>query len=322
MTHLTAQQRYTIEQLYNANYKQKEIARIIKKDKSVISRELKRNRDNNIYKSAIAEQKYQQRLKEKPKIQYFTDEIKKHIESKLSEKWSPETIYQRSKLDGLACVSHETIYQHIWLDKRQGGQLYTHLMNRGKRYRKRGSLKDKRGIITNRTCITERPKIVDEKQRIGDYEGDTIIGKNHKGAILTTNDRVSKKVHLHLLESKEAGPLADAAIKIFNRLPELEKAKTWTVDNGKEFANHQAISESTDIKIYFAKPYHSWERGANENTNRLIRKYLPKQTDFSTITEEQIQYIEDQLNNRPRKALQWLSPNEWLAIYHTDQQIV
>ena len=310
MKHLTSEQRYTISVMLQKGHSQKEIAEVIGKDKSTISREIRRNRDkrNGVYKSELAQKKYNQRQKEKPKKTYFTDDIKNYVESKLSEDYSPEQISERAKIEGIKCVSPERIYQHIWEDKRQGGELYNYLRRRKKRYRKRGNSKDSRGIIKDKVSIDERPKIVDKKERFGDLEIDTIIGRNKKGAILTINDRWSGKVWIKKLEGKFAKPLSEKAVEVLYPIKEL--IHTITGDNGKEFADHKAISKQLGLSFYFAHAYHSWERGANENTNGLIRQYIPKKTDFSTITDEYIEYVQNKLNNRPRKRLNFLSPNE------------
>ena len=313
MKHLTQEQRYTISVMLQKGFSQTYIAETIGKHKSVISREIKRNADKRTgeYKAELAQKKYKKRLKEKPRKKKFTDEVQQYVEEKIRDDWSPEQITNRAKLEGISCVSHERIYQHIWQDKKQGGDLYTHLRSKGKRYRKRGHLKDKRGIIKNRVSIDERPAIVEKKERFGDFEIDTIIGKNHKGAILTINDRKSSLVWIRKLNGKNARELAQKTIQTLKGIKNL--IHTITGDNGKEFALHQTISAGLDIQFYFAHPYHSWERGANENINGLIRQYLPKKTDFQNITQEQLNIIQNKLNNRPRKKLNYLSPLEFLS---------
>jgi IS30 family transposase len=311
MSHLTPEQRYTISVMLKANYPRKEIALAIGKDKSVLSREISRNCDqrNGEYKSDLATKKYEQRQVDKPRHITFTSIIKGYVINGLKDDLSPEQIAGRAKLDGIACVSHERIYQYVWQEKKEGGTLFEHLRHTGRKYRKRGSAKDKRGIIKNRVDIEQRAKIVDEKTRFGDLEIDTVIGQNHQGALLTINDRVTSLVWIRLLESKHAEPLTESAIKAL--LPLKEELKTITSDNGKEFAQHQEIAQKLDVKFYFAKPYHSWERGANENTNGLIRQYFPKGTSFENITHQQVEYVQNKLNNRPRKKLGFLSPNEF-----------
>lgn len=321
MTHITIEQRYKISALQQLGYKQKDIAEQIGKDKSIISRELKRNCDKRSgkYDADLAQRKYENRQKQKAKHKRFTDEIKQHVDTWLEQDYSPEQIVGRAKLGQTPCVSHECIYQYIWRDKKQGGLLYQHLRRKGRKYRKRGNAKDSRGIIKNRIDIDKRPAIVDEKTRFGDLEIDTIIGKNHKGAILTINDRVTSLVWMSILDGKDAEPVCNKAIEILSPFKEL--LHTITADNGKEFALHQKISKETGVDIYFAKPYHSWERGANENTNGLIRQYFPKGTSFENITNKEIQYVQHKLNNRPRKKLGFLTPIEFYFTNFTNQKV-
>ncbi|MGH6555513.1 IS30 family transposase [Bacteroides hominis] len=196
-------------------------------------------------------------------------------------------------------VSHETIYCWIWNDKRQGGDLHI-LEGKGENIQS-VVLNAGRGFIPNRVDIDQRPSIVEQKERFGDLEIDTIIGKNHKGAILTINDRATSRVWIRKLSGKEAIPVAKITVWALRKVKNL--IHTITADNGKEFAKHEDISQKLDINFYFCKPYHSWERGANENTNGLIRQYIPKGTDFSEVTNKRIKWIENNLNNRPQKDL-------------------
>jgi IS30 family transposase len=310
MSHLTYEQRYAISVMLKAKYRQKQIAEAMDKDKSVVSREIARNCDkrNGNYDADLAEGKYEKRRDSKPKKVYFTAEIQEMVEDKLAKKYSPDQIVGVAKKEGVACVSHERIYQHIWKDKRKKGNLYDHLRTKGKRDRKRGAAKDSRGIIPDRVDISQRPKVVDDRERAGDLEIDTIIGKNHQGAIVTVNDRASGLLKMKKLEGKSAQQLAMATIELLEDMKPF--LNTITADNGREFAAHQSISKALEIDFYFARPYHSWERGANENLNGLIRQYIPKQTDFSTITDEYIKFVENELNNRPRKRHDFQTPNQ------------
>ena len=183
------------------------------------------------------------------------------------------------------------------------------LRHGGRRKRRRDSLYRPRGIIQDRVDISLRPSIVDEKKRFGDFEIDTMIGRNRKGAIMTTNDRCTHLVLIRRLAGKEATQLASTAIEAL--LPYKDKIHTITADNGKEFARHKEIAKGLDAEFYFARPYHSWERGANENTNGLIRQYIPKGTDFSKLTDEMLAEIEWKLNHRPRKSLGYRTPLEY-----------
>lgn len=308
MSHLTQEQRYTIEILHNENYSQTEIAKRIGKDKSVISRELERNCDkrNGKYRALLAHRRCKKRHSDKNKIIYFTKEIKDYVDYWIKEDYSPEQIVGTARKTGINCVSHERIYQYIWKDKKKGGDLYTHLRTEGKTYRKRGASKDKRGQIVGRIGIEERPDIVDEKKRIGDIEIDLIVSSN--GNLLTMNDRATGMSKIRKVNTKEAKEVQEA---INEALQEWKSfLKTITSDNGKEFAQHQVVANELEVNYYFARPYHSWERGANENMNGLIRQYFPKGMRFENVTDEQVKYVEDKLNNRPRKKYGFQSPKE------------
>jgi len=305
----------------NQAYSQKEIALAIGKDKSTISRELHRNCDKRggKYDCNLAQRKFELRQSGKKAHVHFTDEIKRYVESGLDKDYSPEQIVGRAELEGIPCVSHEHIYQHVWQNKKQGGTLHSHLRRKGRKYRKRGKSKDTRGIIKNRIGIEQRPVIVDSKTRFGDLEIDTIIGQNHKGAILTINDRVTGLVWIRKLKGKETDPVAQKTIEALS--PMKDRIHTITADNGKEFAGHQSISKALNVDVYFAKPYHSWERGANENTNGLIRQYFKKGTSFENLTDKDIERVQNILNNRPGKKLGFLTPIEFYLTTFTNQKV-
>lgn len=321
MERLTSEQRYTISVMLKQGHSKQEIATYLGKDKSVIYRELNRNCDhrNGEYKHDLAQRKYENRLKTKPKSLRFTSEMKSLVGELLKEDYSPEQISGRLKAEGKDCVSHEVIYQYVWTDKKKGGTLHLHLRCGNKRYRKRTGSKDKRGQIKNRIGIEQRPEIVDEKSRFGDLEIDTVIGKNHKKALLTINDRVTGLVWIRLLDGKHAKALTIKAIEAL--WDTKNKIHTITADNGKEFADHQTIAEQLDVDVYFARPYHSWERGANENTNGLIRQYFTKGSSFENITDQEVKWVQDKLNNRPRKRLNYLSPNEMYNIIFNNEKV-
>jgi IS30 family transposase len=308
MAHLTKEQRYVISCLLAKGKTQKEIADVISKNKSVVSREIKRNKDqrNGIYKDDLANRKYATRQQEKPKYRRFTSEIKQYVDILVAEDYSPEQIVGVSKDCGIDCVSHERIYQHIWLDKKNNGELHTHLRRKGRRYRKRGNKKDSRGIIKNRVIIDSRPKIVERRERFGDLEVDLIIGKNHNQAILTVNDRASGMLKMRKVKSKESEVVTNAIVGILGDwIPYIH---TITADNGKEFAGHETVTELLNIDYYFAHPYHSWERGSNENLNGLVRQFFPKGSDFTKISDNDILRVQEKLNNRPRKRFGFKSP--------------
>jgi IS30 family transposase len=322
MLHLNSEQRYAIESYLGDKISQSKIAELLGKSKSVISREIARNKDsrNGKYRASLAQRKTEERHKNKRKRVRFTAEIQLHIDSQIGSKYSPEQVVGDAIKKGIPCVSVERIYQYIWLDKKQGGGLYKHLRTKGKKYRKRGAKKDNRGQIIGKVPISERPSIVDEKTRIGDLEIDLIIGKDHKGAFVTINDRVNGMLKMRKIASKEAVLVEAAAIEM------LEDWKpflhTITSDNGKEFAKHKNIAEALGIDYYFAQPYHSWERGANENLNGLVRQYFPKGMSFDAVTEQQVKEVQDALNNRPRKRFNFMSPQEMFNLNFNNPEVV
>ncbi len=310
MEHLTLGQRYEIGILKSKGYSQTEIGKSIGKNKSTISRELRRNSDlrNGVYKAELAQKKCDERHKIKPKNIRFTEPVKQHVVAWILFDYSPEQIVGRSKEKGIDCVSTETIYKHIWEDKKNKGTLCTHLRKKGKKYAKRGALKGTRGQIPGRVDIDLRPAIVEAKERVGDLEIDLVIGMDHEGALLTVNDRATGMLKMAKIDSKEASVVQAKLIEMLQDW--MSFLQTITSDNGKEFANHKAIAEALNILYFFAKPYQSWQRGANENLNGLIRQYFPKKSDFKLIQKEYVQEIENKLNNRPRKRYGFKTPNE------------
>ena len=289
-------------------YKQIEIALAIGKDKTVVRKEIRRNSDkrDGVYKYEQAQKKYAKRQKEKPKRKGFTKDIQQVTELLLRNDYSPEQVVGSLKKQGKETVSIERIYQHIWENKKNHGDLHTHLRRQGRRYRKRGAIKDSRGIIRDRISIDKRPVIVEKRERFGDLEVDLIIGKNHNQAILTINDRASGMLKMKKIPSKQASVITEAITTLLEDWkPYL---KTITADNGKEFAGHQKVAESLSIDYFFAHPYHSWERGSNENLNGLIRQYFTKGSDFTNITVQRVKEVETKLNNRPRKRYKYQNP--------------
>ena len=303
---LTLKQRYQISAYKEAGYTQKYIANLLGVAESTISRELRRNSIDGIYIPEDAEVLSYKCHSHKHKHIKLTNKVKNYIKKKLKEDWSPEQISGVMKKEKLAWVSHETIYQYIYHNKSCGGKLYLKLRHRNKKYHKRGVEYATRGTIKNRVSIDKRPKIVEKKSRIGDWEIDTVIGANHKGALVTVVDRKSKFTLIKKVPSKHAEVVTKALVEMLQPIKAL--THTITSDNGKEFAYHEEVAQSLDADFYFANPYHSWERGLNEHTNGLIRQYLPKQTDFTQVKRKQIRFIQDRLNNRPRKSLGFKTP--------------
>ena len=303
---LAREQRYQIYSLMKEGHNQTQIAANLGCHKSTISRELRRNRGLKGYRPNQADEFAFDRQCEayRSRIAWQTWQ---QVEQLLRQEWSPEQIAGYLKLTKQPTVSHECIYLYVYADKRRGGSLHRHLRSQ-KKQRKRYNGYLRRGQIPNRTSIERRPQIVARKGRFGDWEADTIIGARHKGGILSVVERKTKLVRLRKLTTKSAAEMKDACVALLR--PLAAKVHTITVDNGKEFCDHELIATSLKARIYFAHPYASWERGLNENTNGLIRQYFPKKSDFTRIAESELQRVEDLLNNRPRKTLGYLTPNQ------------
>jgi transposase, IS30 family len=303
---LTQGLRYQIGILKKAGKNQKDIAGLVNVSPSTICRELQRNTGKRGYRPKQAQRKAETRRKLAVKPLKMTLAIIDLIEAKLSINWSPEQVSGWLKQEQGIAISHERIYQHVWTDKLKGGVLYKHLRHSGKKRKQYGS-KDKRGQIRNRVSIDDRPMIVSEKTRLGDWEIDTVIGKNHQGALVTIVDRVSKLTLIKKVASKHADIVTEATITLLR--PYLDKTLTITADNGKEFAGHEKIKAALDADVYFAHPYSSWERGLNENTNGLIRQYFTKGSSFGNITDKDVDEVMEKLNHRPRKTLNYKTPH-------------
>jgi IS30 family transposase len=304
---LTQIQRYQIESLKKAEMFQKDIAVIIGISASALSRELSRNTGKRGYRPHQANIKALSRRKNAVKAVKMTLEVCSLIEEKVQLDYSPEQVSGWLSTEKDIKISHERIYQHVWTDKRQGGELYKHLRHSHKKRKKQYASKDKRGQIRNRVSIDERPEVVGQKVRIGDWEIDTVIGKNHQGALVTIVERVSKFTLIKKVDSKHAEVVTQATVMLLK--PYLDKVLTITADNGKEFAGHESIAQQLNAAVYFAHPYSSWERGLNENTNGLIRQYFTKGSSFQHITEGQVEDVMQKLNHRPRKTLNYKTPH-------------
>ncbi|MDQ7005503.1 MAG: IS30 family transposase [Ghiorsea sp.] len=305
---LNLQERHYIELERKKGTLQKDIASALGRSCSTLCRELSRNTGQRGYRHIQANNKAFTRHKDKPKAIKLTNDIKTVISEYIEQDWSPEQVAGRLKKDDVISVHHETIYQYVLADKKAGGVLYTHLRHQNKTYRKRYGSAHTRHGITNRVDIDERPEVANKRERIGDWEGDTMIGKDHKGVLVTLDDRRSKLRLAAPLKSKHAKDVTATIIKL------LEPIKDWvhtiTFDNGKEFAFHKTIAKALDCNAYFAKPYHSWERGQNENANGLLRQYFPKAMSLLEVTTKEVLKAVHRLNNRPKKCLAFKTPYE------------
>lgn len=298
---LTAEERYHISVMLKRNESLRSIAKGMGRSHTTLSRELNRNTGKRGYRPKQAQIKANIRHQSKPKRVKMDSELTSYIEEKLKLHWSPEQIAGRLAIEKDVSLSHETIYQFILNNKRNGGELYRYLRHQAKPYRKRYASKDYRGKIPGRVDISERPEVVDERSRVGDWEADLVIGKGHKGAIVTLAERRSR-LYLALPIASKTKELTTAAITLL-----LTSFKgyvyTITYDNGREFSGHATVSDKLDCNSFFARPYHSWERGLNENSNGLLRQYFPKSMPLDQVTEEEVFAAVNQINHRPRKCL-------------------
>ena len=317
MKHLTAAQRGNIEILLQEQYTNKQIALRLGIHPSTVGREINKGLDGNgIYHAWIAQVAYttnRKRCKQIPKLDHPANwRLRGWIVSCLQKGWDPSMISGRMKAEGFVTVCAESIYCWIYASTWAiAEKLYQYLRHGKKRRTKHTGRSSHRSKIPNRVSIHARPAVVNEKARVGDWEGDSVI-YTHKHAINTVNERLSSLVAFTKLNQKTAELTANAVIS------KLQKyiAYTITFDNGSEFTQHERISDTLGVTVYFADPYSSWQRGANENSNRQLRAYLPKRSDIRNLTQKELDNIAWELNNKPRRRLQWHTPQEvydWLV---------
>lgn len=314
MAQITEEQRYTIFRMQQAGKTRKEICIAIGKDKSVLSRELQRNvGKRGGYTPAHAQELASERKLWKKHSRKFTASLQKEVSKYISEEqWSPEQIVGWSKKNGKEMVSHERIYQFIRADKKAGGTLWKHLRHKGK-HRKR-PVGGKKIIIPDKVSIDLRPEVINNKERFGDFEIDTVVGPENKGAILTVTERLTGFLLMKKLPyGKNAKELA--LTLYYMLLPYKQFVKSITSDNGTEFYEHKLIAKKLDVQYFFAHPYASWERGLNEYTNGLIRQYIPKKQSLANYSDEDILNFQHKINNRPRKILNFANPKDWFFMY-------
>ena len=307
--HLTQDERCQIWGLKKSGLSQRDIGRELGRHHTTIRREMQRNSGGRGYRYKQAHNKATERRHRASSVpRKMTPALWQLVEEKLAAGWSPEQISGRLLLEGQVMVGRMRIYEYVRTDRKAGGSLYKLLRRRGKKPNWRGGRHAGRGRIPGRVDISERPAIVEQKSRIGDWEADTIVGAGQSGAVASVVDRASKMTRLARVDRKTAEEVGAALIRRLEGDRHL--VHTITADNGKEFADHSSLSKALDAKFYFARPYHSWERGLNEHTNGLVRQYLPKGTDFRSVTDAEVQAVEDLLNSRPRKALGFRTPEE------------
>lgn len=308
--------RVSIQVLTKRGYSDAEIAREIGVHRATIGRERKRNTvDGNYYHHLAQKQAVERQKKKRRRQTGMTCEVIALVEEKLRTGWSPQQIsgWLKYRQKDIPFISHERIYQHIWRNKLEGGKLYLHLRRRGRRYRyfRYSNMPEKArryGPIPDRVDIKERPAIVEQKSRVGDWELDTIIGHKRHGVLVSMVERGSKLVRLALVHEPKSSTVARAIESALTK--DDKKVLTITMDNGWEFARHKEFGKNLKADTFFATPYHAWERGLNEHTNGLVREYFPKSTDFTTISVDEVRQVEGLLNNRPRAVLGFRTPME------------
>jgi len=314
---LTITQREELALMFHQGCKQSQIAAALGVHQTTVGRELSRNK---LHKSKYSPSNAQHWMKlrrvwakEKVPKWYERAKLLKYVTEKLRLFWSPEQISGRIRLDfpgdNSMRISHESIYKYIWTDKQAGGSLYKYLRFARKKRKKRYGSKQNRGKIPNRIGIEERPAVVEERSRVGDWESDLVVGKKNAKAIATFVERKTRLLKAIKMESRSAADFHMASKKAFHSIPRRFRL-TMTHDNGKEISSHMEITKAIGIKIYCANPYASWERGTNEGTNGLLRQFFPKSTDFSSVTQKDIDEAVRFINNRPRKTLNYRTPSE------------
>ena len=299
-THLNQTERNIIANMSASGHRLKAIAEAIGRNKSSISRDLQRNRSKRGYRPKRAQTLSELRALNSRNAKRISSDIFNVATQYLNDEWSPEQIAAALP------ISHTTIYSRVRADKNQGGQLYKQLRCAKKRRKAYGKSYSTRGQIPNRRDISERPASVETREELGHWEGDTVIGAHHKQAIVTLVERMTGLTLIAKVERKTAELVRKACIELLT--PFKEHVHTITFDNGKEFADHALIDQAIGCTTYFAKPYCSWQRGSNENTNGLIRQYIPKKASMAHIDADFLDTIMQKLNNRPRKRHGFISP--------------
>jgi len=292
-----------------------DIARMLTRSPSTLSREVSRNRGKKGYRPKQAQARAQMRAL-RPGPRRFTEAVRLEVEARIREGWTPEIISGRARHEGRAGVCKETIYQHLYEEAKRGGDLWTHLP-RAKRKRRRRCPRQEgrgRGQIPNQRRIDSRPAEVETRRSVGNFEGDLVVGAVETGNLITLVERSTRYTLVGRVGSKDADAVLREMVALFERLPKCARLSV-TFDNGKEFARHEELAKSLAMDVYFARPYHAWERGTNENVNGLIRRLHPKGSSFAEMGEAELGRLDRYLNDRPRKCLGWKTPREMLHAF-------
>lgn len=314
--HLSEKERYVISHLQHS-FSIREIARRLGRHHSTISREFKRAKARHPWTTYYYDWAHPLALERCQKPRHLRRQnnprLVAYVESKLRLEWSPEEIANRIRMDypdnDQMRISHETIYRWVYLESSVEGTLYQSLRRKHKKRRKQRRYGTGRRFGAGRVSIDQRPEVVATRQRFGDWEGDTVQGKPGTGCIATMVERKSRYLVAAKLEDKKAATLTEKCVKAFGPIPRRMR-QSLTLDNGSEFANFKELGKKTRLSIYFADPYAAWQRGANENTNGLLRQYFPKGINFREIDEDDLSEAVKRLNNRPRKCLGFRTPHE------------
>jgi transposase, IS30 family len=310
---ITPEERYTLATLRKQRpmLSMAAMAELLGRHRSTVMREFRRNCKtyDGAYRPSVAQEHANGRRSRSRRNARFTASDWKLIDWLLGRLLSPEQISGRLREQGLLQISHETIYKHVWKDKRRGGHLWLFLRQR-LRYRKRYGRYEKRGRVEGKRHISERPEQIEQRKEIGHWEMDTVLGTGDQHCVVSLVERATGALLLGKVPSRKATDVTAKLIELIRAHPGL--FKTITADNGTEFHSYRDVEETTGVTIYFATPYHAWERGTNENTNGLIRQYLPKRTSMKTVTQARCNAIAASLNNRPRKRYRFRTPLEQL----------
>ncbi|EQD27456.1 transposase, IS30 family, partial [mine drainage metagenome] len=310
-TQLTREQRYQIYAYRQAGLNQTETAEQLAVHKSTIAREIRRNCGQRGYRAQQAQGRCEVRRARSHGPRIGASDWQR-VEALIRQEWSPEQIRERLVREGQRPISHEWIYQYLKRDRACGGTLFRSLRCRRQR-RKRYGRPERRGPLKNRVSIDARPAIVERRSRIGDWEGDTLIGPHHHGVLVSHVERQSGYTLLAAVPRRTASAFREATVTLLR--PFRDRVHTLTLDNGTEGAEHERIAKTLMATVYFAHPYRSWERGTNENTNGLVRQYFPKCRDLGTVTRGELDQALHRLNHRPRKRLGFKTPYE--VFFHT-----
>ena len=312
---VTKEERSLIYEWRQDGFGLRETARRLGRAASSICRELVRNRGARGYRPKQAHWKATAKAR-RPGPRRFTEAVRADAEARLRAGWTPEIIGQRARLEGRAWVCKETIYKHIYADAKTGGTLWMNLPRARRKRHRRCPRQEScgRGRIPNQRMIDTRPSEVETRQTVGHWEGDLINGAHETGNLITLVERNTRFTLVGRTGSKEADEVTRGICAQFETLPQVSRL-SLTLDNGKEFARHEELARTTHMDVFFAKPYHSWERGTNENTNGLIRRLHPKKSSFSGIDRTELKRIDTYLNDRPRKCLGWLTPREKMTAF-------